>query len=254
MVLHDTAESLTLKNFEKEKKRDDFILNLSDEPSVWEHREEDDALFPVVNNGLFEIQSRVAFSLDTPDLPPSEGVKTRTKRATSSNSAARKKRRRQRRLRKNKRKNRKQNRKHRHNHGSKKSRRRRSSRLGSSGQYDPHPLSVCDSISDWVQLNDSITQYGLQVQVLSHRWSGDQRLKQYIYETKCAETGEQCRGIDTVNYRSECVTKKIYIDAFVRDEHGDEMWAKIEVNGSCNCRLFRKRLGTRISIFDVLGQ
>ncbi|XP_061177259.1 uncharacterized protein LOC133185993 [Saccostrea echinata] len=255
MVLHNTAESLILRNTETDQKGNSLLLNHPNEPTDWEHRAEDNSYFPVVNNGLFEIQSRVAFSVDEPSLPPSEGIKTRTKRAVAYRiKNIRKKKRRQKKLRKNKRKNRKQNKKRRHNHGIKKSRRRRSSRTGHSEQYDHEPLSVCDSISEWVQLNESITQYDLPVQVLSHRWSGGQRLKQFIYETKCVDSGQSCRGIDTDNFRSECVTKKIYIDAFVRDVHGDEMWAKIEVNGSCNCRLFRKRLGSSMSIFDFLGQ
>lgn len=251
LLIYDSVESLTLKNVDKGK--NEIVFNPTSEPLVWEHREEDNTYFPVVSNGLFEIQSRVAFSTEAPILPPSEGNKRRTKRDSSSENSVERKRK-QRRSRKNKRrknrKNKKQNKKRRHNHGLKKSRRRRSNTMGINDNYDPHPLSVCDSVSDWVQLNESVTDYGLQVQVLSHRWSGDQRLKQYIYETKCAHAGGECRGIDTENYRSECVTKKIYIDAFVRDEHGDEMWTKIEVNGSCNCKLFRKRLGERISIFD----
>lgn len=52
--------------------------------------------------------------------------------------------------------------------------------------------------------------------------------------------GEVCCGIDMDNYRFECVIKKIYIDVFVCDEYGEEMWIKIEVNGLCNCKLYRK--------------
>lgn len=263
LLFLDSVESLSVKDAGIETNT--IVLKKINEPLDWEHREEDDAYFPVVDNGLFEIQSRVAFSTEAPVLPPSEGSKTRSKRDSSAEKKvrrtkkfkkSRKNKGKKNKGKKNKRKNRKQNKKHRHNHGISKSRRRRSNRmgsLGSSDNYDPHPLSVCDSVSDWVQLNESTTQFGLQVQVLSHRWSNRQRLKQFIYETKCANEGEACRGIDTDNYRSECVTKKIYIDAFVRDEHGEEMWTKIEVNGSCNCKLYRKQqVGGRTSIFDIL--
>lgn len=112
--------------------------------------------------------------------------------------------------------------------------------------------SVCDSISEWVEIDRAEDMFGNTVQVVKNIQSGNTRIGQYFYETFCADDGNTCRGINESRYNSKCETKHIFTYAQVRTSSNETGWMYIKIRGSCNCMLYSKHTNPRMSIWDEL--
>ncbi|XP_069137847.1 nerve growth factor-like [Argopecten irradians] len=223
-------------------------------PGYWKVRNHDETFFPILGNHTENVAlTHVAFSVGKPTLPPSfqdmttksipvatEHLKISQKRLKKGKSNHNKKDRRQR--------------KRRHGHGLSEigRKRRRRSHGGNHVRYGS-PMSACTSMSDWVQISESVNMWGHRVTVLPYIEVGGRRIDQYIYETVCVDAGSPCLGTDRRHFQSECVTKKIFSYAFIRNEAGEEDWSLIEINGSCNCKIQRKHRTGQRSLLDHLS-
>lgn len=268
MALCHGVDSVSLrripKNQQKFRKNFSTDLSIKDKmPGFWKVRSHDETYFPILGNATKNVAlTHVAFSVGKPTLPPtfeefsttgsnSGIVSTENLKIGRSTSSARKRKNTKgKRMRKRRGK---RTHKHRHGHrlsGNGRSRRRRSHdddvRYGT-------PMSACTSISDWVRIHESTNMWGHRVTVLPYIEVGGRRVDQYIYETVCVDAGESCVGTDRRHFRSECVTKKIYSYAFIRNDAGEEDWSLIEINGSCNCKLERKHRSAPRSLLDHLS-
>ncbi|XP_033740467.1 uncharacterized protein LOC117327530 [Pecten maximus] len=217
-------------------------------PGYWKVRNHDDTFFPILGNHTKNAAlTHVAFSVGKPTLPPSfQDVTTERSPGIVATEHLKIN---QNRLKRGKNNRNKKNRQHkrRHGHGLTDSgrKRRRRSHGGNHVRYGS-PMSACTSMSDWVQITESLNMWGHRVTVLPYIEVGGRRIDQYIYETVCVDAGAPCLGTDRRHFQSECVTKKIFSYAFIRNDAGEEDWSLIEINGSCNCKIQRKhRTGPR---------
>lgn len=116
--------------------------------------------------------------------------------------------------------------------------------------------SVCDSVSSWEEKEASEDMWGNPVRIVKNIQVGGTRMVQYFYETYCNtnSTGtNDCRGIDSNQYNSECETKHIWAYAQVRTVANETGWTHIKIRGSCNCSLFAKH-ARPVSIWEELLQ
>lgn len=116
-------------------------------------------------------------------------------------------------------------------------------------------ISVCDTLREWSQPETAKDFNGKTVQVMTMIDQGGSRQLQYFYETFCSMDGNNtepsCLGIDTSVYTSKCITKHIWVNAYVKNERNQVGWAKIKIRGSCNCSLYRASVAST-SIWDDL--
>ena len=220
-------------------------------------RQEDGTYFPVIGKGSKSVTlTHVAFSSSKPTLPPDVDGVPATLASVIVNEKKRNKRRKQH---NNSRKRRllRQSRRHRHRHGHGNGKRRRSRRSHSDGNASERlgsSVSACTSVSDWVRLSEAVDIWGNTVSVMPYIEVGGRRTEQFTYETVCLNPSSRCHGTERRRFRSECVSKKIYSYAFIRNEAGETDWSLIEINGSCNCKVRERiRNGPR-SLLDMLAE
>ncbi|XP_030638848.1 neurotrophin-3 [Chanos chanos] len=107
--------------------------------------------------------------------------------------------------------------------------------------------SVCDSESKWVtDKTTAVDIRGHQVTVLGMITTGQQRVKQYFYETRCRTAKpfkSGCRGIDDKHWNSQCKTTQTYVRALTQDKSAVG-WRWIRIDTSCVCALSRKHRRT----------
>uniref|UniRef100_A0A8C4QN75 Nerve growth factor-related domain-containing protein n=1 Tax=Eptatretus burgeri TaxID=7764 RepID=A0A8C4QN75_EPTBU len=104
------------------------------------------------------------------------------------------------------------------------------------------PLSVCDSKSYWVVNKvEAADIKGENVSVLRKIRIEGSTLRQYFYETKCQQSqgagGIGCRGIDRVNWFSECRTSQSYVQALTRKNGRNLGLRWIRIDTACVCAL-----------------
>lgn len=102
-----------------------------------------------------------------------------------------------------------------------------------------HPLamrSVCDIDQSWRKRTWAIDILGENITVLSNiTTNGNIKVHQWFYETTCKSLGHSCRGIDRRHFDSQCMTKKSWVFAMVRNGRGEEGWNWISIDTACNC-------------------
>uniref|UniRef100_UPI00358EDC30 uncharacterized protein isoform X2 n=1 Tax=Myxine glutinosa TaxID=7769 RepID=UPI00358EDC30 len=104
------------------------------------------------------------------------------------------------------------------------------------------PLSVCDSKSYWVVNKvEAADIKGENVSVLRKIRIEGSTLRQYFYETKCQQSqgngGVGCRGIDRVNWLSECRTSQSFVQALTRKNGRNLGLRWIRIDTACVCAL-----------------
>lgn len=248
MLMTDVLNALSMKENINSKSKNTTRNIL---PEKWIHRTSDNVLFPILDNMELSTSRHVAFTENKPILPPSSDFRNSfTVGLNKINSFSKVQTGKKRRNRKNKkRKNRKNNkRRNRHRHAKSRLRSKRSHIVG-------EVSSVCTSISKWVTPSgeETLDQWEQPVTILPYIIVGERRIQQFIYETSCLEDNIPCKGIDKRHYKSECITKKVYAYAYVRNSTGEENWSYIQINGYCNCKLQRKHHSGPRNILDYLS-
>uniref|UniRef100_A0AAZ3RBY1 Neurotrophin-4 n=1 Tax=Oncorhynchus tshawytscha TaxID=74940 RepID=A0AAZ3RBY1_ONCTS len=139
-------------------------------------------------------------------------------------------------------------------------------------------MPVCESESVWV--TDKTTVFddrGKTVNIVPEIKTVKGALKQYFYETRCRQEGQQrgggpqreaggagasaagtgtgpvgvsgasCRGVDIRQWVSQCKAKDTYVRALTVDNNGLQGWRWVRINSSCVCvllsRVTRKNRG-----------
>ncbi|XP_067946728.1 venom nerve growth factor-like [Watersipora subatra] len=113
-------------------------------------------------------------------------------------------------------------------------------------------ITVCDTVKEWTQPPVAKDFNGNTVQVMTRIDQDGATQLQYFYEIYCSSDEEpSCLGIDSAAYTSKCITKYIWVNAYVRNGLNQKGWSKIKIRGSCNCSIWRKSVGPT-SIWDEL--
>lgn len=194
------------------------------EPISWIFRQLDQSYFPVFANlSPFVINNHVAFSEHKPSIS-SNGVDFRF---------------REHHLKRGKNKGNFRNSKNRNSSRKIRDLRRRHSK-SVRGRNKSIPMSPCPNAPIWTTIEYAERLMGGRVMVAKSFQLGSARILQYFQVARCTMGRSECRGIDKRKYRSECSHTKIWVIARVINSNGDEDWAYIAINGSCNCKLFKK--------------
>ncbi|PIK38399.1 prepro-neurotrophin [Apostichopus japonicus] len=107
--------------------------------------------------------------------------------------------------------------------------------------HSPTLRSVCDFNQVWRKKTWAIDILGENITVLTNiTTNGNIKVYQYFYETTCSSRGHSCRGIDHKHFDSQCMTKKSWVFAMVRNSRGEEGWNWISIDTACNCGYERK--------------
>ncbi|XP_029511727.1 uncharacterized protein LOC115126257 [Oncorhynchus nerka] len=139
-------------------------------------------------------------------------------------------------------------------------------------------MPVCESESVWVTDKTTvIDDRGKTVNIVPEIKTVKGALKQYFYETRCLQEGQQrgggpqreaggagasaagtgtgpvgvsgasCRGVDIRQWVSQCKAKDTYVRALTVDNNGLQGWRWVRINSSCVCvllsRVTRKNRG-----------
>ncbi|XP_071029813.1 uncharacterized protein [Oncorhynchus clarkii lewisi] len=139
-------------------------------------------------------------------------------------------------------------------------------------------MPVCESESVWVTDKTTvIDDRGKTVNIVPEIKTVKGALKQYFYETRCLQEGQQrgggpqreaegagassagtviravgvsgasCRGVDIKQWVSQCKAKDTYVRALTVDNNGLQGWRWVRINSSCVCvllsRVTRKNRG-----------
>uniref|UniRef100_A0A673ZCN4 Neurotrophin-4 n=1 Tax=Salmo trutta TaxID=8032 RepID=A0A673ZCN4_SALTR len=140
-----------------------------------------------------------------------------------------------------------------------------------SGARERGEMPVCESESVWVTDKTTvIDDKGKTVNIVPEIKTVKGALKQYFYETRCRQEGQQrgggpqreageavtgavgvsgasCRGVDIRQWVSQCKAKDTYVRALTVDNSGLQGWRWVRINSSCVCvllsRVTRKNRG-----------
>ncbi|XP_045576178.1 uncharacterized protein [Salmo salar] len=125
-------------------------------------------------------------------------------------------------------------------------------------------MPVCESESVWVTNKTTvIDEKGKTVNIVPEIKTFKGTLKQYFYETRCRQEGQQwgggpqreaggavteavgvsgasCRGVDIRQWVSQCKAKDTYVRALTVDNSGLQGWRWVRINSSCVCVLLSR--------------
>ncbi|XP_045069417.1 uncharacterized protein LOC121568629 [Coregonus clupeaformis] len=115
-------------------------------------------------------------------------------------------------------------------------------------------MPVCESESVWVTDKTTvIDDKGHTVNIVPEIKTVKGLLKQYFYETRCRQEGQQrgggpqreaggqgCRGVDIRQWVSQCKAKDTYVRALTVDNRGLQGWRWVRINSSCVCVLLSR--------------